>query len=168
MSVVAIVFWVSVAFVAYVYLGYPLIVSALARLGPRPIRRRPITPSITVLIAAHNEEARIGHKVRNCLDLDYPPHELNVLVVSDGSTDRTPAIVGELAAQSPERVRLVALPDRHGKAYALTAGAALASGEILILADARQEFALDVARNLVRNFADPDVGAVSGELLLRE
>jgi cellulose synthase/poly-beta-1,6-N-acetylglucosamine synthase-like glycosyltransferase len=159
-------FWISSALVAYTYVGYPLVVWVLARLVPNPVRKGPVTPTITVVIAARNEEARIGAKVEACLALDYPPESLDVIVVSDGSTDRTAATVADYASRFPGRVELVALPERLGKAGALNAGAARASGEILLLADVRQRLDGGVARALARNFHDPEVGAVSGELIL--
>jgi poly-beta-1,6-N-acetyl-D-glucosamine synthase len=161
-------FWVSVVVVGYTYVGYPAIVWGLGRLFPRPVWIGPVTPTITVLIAAHDEEGRIADKIENCLALTYPPERLDLVVVSDGSTDRTAAIVGEYATRFPDRVKLVSLPVRQGKANALNVGAALASGEILLLADVRQRFDPMVARALARNFAAPEVGAVSGELILLE
>lgn len=160
------VFWGSVAVVAYAYVGYPLLVWALGRFSARPSPAGTLTPTITVVIAAHNEEARIGAKLENCLGLDYPPERLNVVVVSDGSTDRTAAVVGEYAARFPGRVERVELPERRGKAVALNMAAAQATGELLLLADARQRFDAGVARALARRFDDRTVGAVSGELIL--
>jgi poly-beta-1,6-N-acetyl-D-glucosamine synthase len=166
MTVPEVLFWGSLGLVGYTYVGYPGISWTLARLRPRPVRTGPITPTMTVLIAAHNEEAGIGAKLENLLELDYPPDRLDLVVVSDGSTDRTPALVEEYASQHPGRVTLVAVPERQGKASALNTGAAHASGDILLLADARQGFDRAVARALARHFADPEVGAVSGELIL--
>src|SRR5207253_6110065 len=145
------------------YLGYPAIVWLLGYLFPQPVHTAPVTPTITVLIAAYNEEKRIADKLESCLSLVYPPDRLNILIVSDGSTDRTVAIVESYVARYPERVSLIALPSRRGKAHALNVGAARASGEILLLADARQRFDRLVAQALARNFADAEVGAVSGE-----
>lgn len=167
MKPASLAFWVTSAFVGYAYVGYPLLVWALARLFPRPVRKGPVTPTITVVIAARDEEARIGAKIETCLALDYPPERLDVIVVSDGSTDRTAATVTGYASRFPGRVELVALPERRGKASALNAGAARASGEILLLADVRQRLDGGVARALARNFHDPEVGAVSGELILQ-
>jgi biofilm PGA synthesis N-glycosyltransferase PgaC len=160
------VFWGSVALVAYAYVGYPLLVWALGRFSERPSPAGALTPSITVVIAAHNEEGRIGAKLANCLGLDYPPERLNVIVVSDGSTDRTAAVVSEYAERFPGRVDLVELPERRGKASALNAAAAQATGELLLLADVRQRFDPGVARALAGRFHDREVGAVSGELIL--
>jgi biofilm PGA synthesis N-glycosyltransferase PgaC len=140
----------------------------LGYLFPQPVRAAAVTPTITVLIAAYNEERRIADKIEGCLNLAYPPDRLNIVVVSDGSTDHTAAIVESYATRYPERVSLIALPTRGGKAHALNVGAAHASGEILLLADVRQRFDRRVAQALARNFADAAVGAVSGELLLVE
>ena len=163
---VEIVFWGSALLVGYAYVGYPMLVWCAARLFPRPVRTAPITPLVTVLIAARNEADRIGAKIENCLGLDYPADRLEVVVVSDGSQDRTADVVRGYAARSPQRVRLVELPARRGKAAALNAGAAVATGDVLLLTDTRQRLAPEVARTLVRNLADPSVGAVSGELVL--
>jgi cellulose synthase/poly-beta-1,6-N-acetylglucosamine synthase-like glycosyltransferase len=163
-----IIFWGAIGVVIYTYLGYPAIVWLLGYLFPQPVHTAPVTPTITVLIAAYNEEKRIADKLESCLSLVYPPDRLNILIVSDGSTDRTVAIVESYVARYPERVSLIALPSRRGKAHALNVGAAHASGEILLLADVRQRFDRLVAQALARNFADTTVGAVSGELLLAE
>jgi cellulose synthase/poly-beta-1,6-N-acetylglucosamine synthase-like glycosyltransferase len=162
------VFWAAFLVVCYTYLGYPAIIWVLARYLPHPIRSFPRIKTVTVVIAAHNEQRHIAEKIENCLALDYPQEYLDVLVVSDGSTDRTNEIVARYAARYAARVALIALPERRGKAHALNIGAAAAAGEILLLADVRQRFDRQVARALVRNFADPEVGAVSGELILLE
>ena len=166
MSALELSFWMSLGLLAYVYLGYPAIVWGLSRLRPRPIHRARVTPTITVVIAAYNEEWHIAQKIENCLALAYPPRRLDLIVVSDGSTDRTPAIVAEYASRFPERVRLISLPHRQGKASALNSAVAHATGEVVLLADTRQEFDSNVATALAHNFADPEVGAVSGELVL--
>jgi biofilm PGA synthesis N-glycosyltransferase PgaC len=163
-----VIFWTAAALVVYTYVGYPILVWALGRWRPRPVHAAPVLPTITVLIAAHNEEARLAEKLDNCLQLTYPPDRLNILVVSDGSTDRTVDIAASYAARYPQRVSVVVLPVHRGKAAALNIGAAHASGEILLLADVRQRFDPLAAQALARNFADATVGAVSGELLLIE
>src|SRR6266545_3911589 len=106
-----VVFWAAVGLIGYAYAGYPAIVWALGRLWPRPVRAGTVTPTLTVLIAAHNEEARIAAKLDDCLQQAYPPERLDVVVVSDGSTDRTAAIVEAYASRFPGRVALVALPE---------------------------------------------------------
>jgi cellulose synthase/poly-beta-1,6-N-acetylglucosamine synthase-like glycosyltransferase len=163
-----IVFWTALSLVAYTYAGYPLIVALMARLCPRRVRAAAIAPSVTVLITAHNEGARIEGRIENCLALDYPAERLKVLVVDDGSVDGTPAIVMRQADRFPHRVGLVCLRERCGKAQALNVGMARVDTEMVLLADARQRFDRAVARALVRNLADPSVGAVSGELMIQE
>ena len=159
-------FWMAILFVVYTYLGYPALMWGLGHISPRSTRIAPVMPTITVLIAAHNEEKQIAAKIENCLALTYPSQRLDLVVVSDGSTDRTVEIAGGYATRFPNRITVVSIPARRGKANALNVGAALASGEILLLADVRQRFDLTVAHMLARNFAASEVGAVSGELIL--
>jgi cellulose synthase/poly-beta-1,6-N-acetylglucosamine synthase-like glycosyltransferase len=160
------VFLACLAGTAYLYFGYPLLLLVLGRLRPRPVRGAGATPPVTILVPAHNEAAVIGAKVANALALDYPPERLEVLVISDGSTDRTEEIVAALAAAEPERVRLLRLP-RGGKLPALNRGAAAARGEVLVLTDANSVLAPDALRHLVSPFADPAVGGVCGNKRLR-
>jgi biofilm PGA synthesis N-glycosyltransferase PgaC len=158
-------FWLSLAVVAGTYLGYPLLLGVWARLARRPVLRAPVTPSVTVIVAARDEAARIGGRVANLFASDYPADRLEVVVVSDGSADGTDRAVQAIAASEP-RVRVVTLDRPRGKAAALNAGVAAARGEVLVFADARQRFAPDAIRRLVENFADPAVGVVSGRLVL--
>lgn len=150
-------FVVSALVTVYIYFGYPLLIFVLAKLRPRPIARADATPSMTLVIPTYNEEAVIERKLRNALALDYPRDQLEVLVVSDGCTDSTCAIVRRF-----EQVRLIELP-RGGKAAALNRGASEARGEVLVLTDANVELASDALRILARAFADPEVGGVSGK-----
>ena len=159
------VFWVCLALLGYTYLGYPFLLWLWARSATRPVRKAPVVPSVSVVIAARNEEAHIARRIENCLALEYPRDCLEVIVVSDGSTDRTADIVG---GYTDRRVLLVSLPRRVGKAAALNRGVAEASGEIVALTDARQTFEPNAVRELVANFGDQDVGAVGGELVLME
>jgi len=159
------VFWIALSTLGYTYFGYPLVLRLWSRWASRPVVKAPFTPSVSVVIAAHNEEARIARRIENCLALEYPDDRLEVIVVSDGSTDRTEDIVGRYAGA---RVRLAAMPHRMGKAAALNRGAAEAGGEIIVFTDARQTFEPKAVRELAANFSDPRVGAVTGELVLRE
>ena len=164
--VLAVVFWVSVALVAYVYAGYPLLLGICARLFGR--RRQPPPaagepPRISVIIAARNEESVIGERVQNLLDLDYPADRLEILIASDGSTDRTCEIVRQFA--SP-RVRLFAFETNRGKAAVLNDMVAAAQGEILLLSDANTMMNRAAASRVARWFADPAVGVVCGRLVL--
>ena len=161
-----VVLWVAVALILYSYAGYPLLLLLRAALQRRTDRdRRPFEPTVTMLIVAHNEESVIEAKLKNCLSLDYPKDRLEVLVASDGSSDRTEAIVAGFADRG---VRLLSLPGPRGKPAALNRAVAEGHGEILVLCDARQTLAPDSIRELVQHFADPRVGAVSGELHLGE
>jgi len=158
------IFWLSLIALAYTYLGYPCMLGLLARRRHSPIPRDRLSfPFVSVVIAAHNEEERISARIQNCLSLDYPRHCLEVIIISDGSTDST----NEILRQYEDGViRPVVLPTRVGKALALNCGVETAKGEILVFADARQSFAPDAIRELVADFADPQIGAVSGELVL--
>src|SRR5689334_16881615 len=165
------VFWSSAALVAYVYFGYPIMLRVYCGLRNADCGLNPaINPqsairdphyTISVVIAARNEAARLPARIDNLLALDYPADRRQIIVVSDGSTDDT---AGALARYR-DLVDLVAVPPR-GKAAALHAGVARATGEILVFADARQMFAPDAVRALLAPFADPSVGGVTGELLL--
>jgi len=163
----AVIFWASLAAVAWPYAGYPLLLLALARLRPRspepqaPAEAPPLCPTVTIIIAAYNEEKAIRDKLESTLALDYPPEKLEVIVASDNSTDRTHDIVRELA---PRGVRLVVLPERAGKTAAQNLAAAAAKGEVLIFTDATTELDRDSVRRLTACFADPRVGCAGAEL----
>jgi cellulose synthase/poly-beta-1,6-N-acetylglucosamine synthase-like glycosyltransferase len=156
------VFWISAAVIFYSYAAYPALLALLAwwRAAP-PVAKAPITPPVSLVIVAHNEQAALEAKLRNCLALDYPEGKLEIVVVSDGSTDRTAEIARSFASAG---VRLIELPGPGGKPRALNAAIPTCRGEVLVLCDARQALAQDALRALVDNFADPSVGAVSGEL----
>lgn len=158
------IFWLSMAFVIYTYAGYATMVALLARNRARPQRFADATVPVTVVIAAHNEQARIAARVRDILDQDYPPQSIAVFVVSDGSEDGT-----ETAARVDDpRVRVLVLPDNRGKAAALNAALAGIDAQFVVFTDARQRFAPDALRRLLAPFADAQVGAVSGELEIVE
>lgn len=159
-------FWASAALIAYVYAGYPLLLAAWARLAPRPPKKHQFAagswPSISIILAARNEGARLPLRLANLLTLPYDgPREL--IVVSDGSTDGTAEAVAPFAAQG--NVKFLEVP-AGGKPLALNAGVALATGSILIFADARQRFSPGALTALVSNFTDPQVGGATGELVL--
>lgn len=150
--------------ILYVLFGYPLLLSWLSKRWGRPVRREANSPKISVLIAVHNGEAFIEKKLRSVLALDYPHERMEILVASDGSTDRTEEIV---AAFEREGIRLLRLP-RGGKPAALNAAIPVAAGEILVLTDVRQDLAPDSVSLLLENFADPSIGVASGELIIRQ
>lgn len=158
----AIVFWVCIALILYTYVLYPLLVRLLARARGRTPRLGMALPAITIAIAAHNEATRIEGRVRDVLAQDYPPENLRVIVVDDGSTDGTAAA----AMIDDPRVRVLKLGHNQGKAVALNAAVAEIDGGLVAFTDARQHFAPGALRKLVEPFADPAVGAVSGELVI--
>ncbi len=164
MSIAEVVFWSALALLAYTYAGYPLVVTLAARRRPETASDPDVLPHVTVVIAAYNEEARIRERIANLLAQDYPADRLDILVGSDGSTDRTAEAV---RATGSLHVSAVAFAFRRGKAACLNDLVPRASGDIVVFADARQQFAPDTIRRLVARFGDPQVGAVSGELLLR-
>ena len=160
----ALVFWLACAFVAYVYLGYPLLLHVIARVRPKRVSAQPeLLPSVSFVIAGRNEGRRIEGRVENIEQLDYPAGKRQIILVSDGSTDNTHAVFEKLWEQ--ERAICLELPE-GGKARALNAGVTHATGDVVVFADMRQGFAPDALKALVAPFRDPRVGAVSGELVL--
>ena len=159
----ALIFWLSLCFVLYVYIGYPAVLVMVCRVFGRPVKKQWCEPEVSIIIAAYNEREVIENKLRNCLALDYPKRKLQVIVSLDGPTDGSEFLVWKWAARG---VELVHTKEHRGKASALNRAVKRASGEIIIFADVRQTFAKSAVRELVANFADPTVGAVSGELLL--
>ena len=162
MTALAVLFWTCLGICVSIYFGYPSLVALLARLRPRPVDRERIHPPVTLVIPAYNEEGVIGEKLENSLELDYPPDRLEVLVVSDGSTDGTDAAVRGFMEEHPGRVRLLR-QDRTGKARALNRGAAEARGEILAFTDANALLDRLALARLVEPFADPLVGGVCAQ-----
>lgn len=152
-------FWFFLSTVFYTYFGYPLLLTIMAQTRPKKQIYPPLTPSVTLLIAAHNEQAIIAEKLQNSLALDYPHNKLQILVTADGSDDRTPDIVREFAHLG---VELTYLPPRRGKMAAINRAMPLARGEIVLFSDANNMYSSDILRQLVAPFADPTVGIVTG------
>jgi cellulose synthase/poly-beta-1,6-N-acetylglucosamine synthase-like glycosyltransferase len=157
-----IVFLASVAMIGLAYVGYPALMFLLSRLYRQPIRRAAILPRVSMVIAAHNEENDIEAKLENALSLDYPEDRFEIIVASDCSTDRTDEIVRSFAARGVKLHRQV---ERHGKTRAQHRAVSVSTGEILIFSDATTMYEPDVIRKIVRNFADPSVGCVAGQLV---
>lgn len=164
-------YWVAAGCVVYPYVVYPAVLAVWARLRPRPVRlgkEGDALPTVSVVIAAYNEEAAIARRVREFTGRIAEQGLLGeVVVVSDGSTDATAAVAREIANEGGAvPVTVVDLPANVGKAAALSAGCRIARLEIIALADARQSWAADALTKLLENFADPAVGAVGGELVV--
>jgi cellulose synthase/poly-beta-1,6-N-acetylglucosamine synthase-like glycosyltransferase len=153
-------FWGSLGALAWTQAGYPVAAAALARLRGRPVRKDEIEPNVSLIVAAHNEEGVIERRLENLLALDYPSEKLEIVVASDASTDRTHELVDAVAARDG-RVRLLECP-RGGKVAAQNRAVGATTGEILAFSDANAQWKPDALRNLVRNFADPDVAYVCG------
>ena len=163
MTVVAVAFWVSVGLLVYTHLGYPALLWLLTR-SRRPAEEvaqsNTHPPSVSLIVAAYDEEASIAHWVRSALALDYPRERLEVVVVSDGSSDRTHELATEAGAD------LVLEVPRGGKVAALNAAAERARGEVLAFSDANSTWQDDALRRLVARFEDPRIGYVCGLLRL--
>jgi poly-beta-1,6-N-acetyl-D-glucosamine synthase len=167
------IFWFAAALVGYSYLGYPVWLWLRSRWAPRPVRRNSdrssaAAPAVSAVMVVRNEEAVIARKLENLLTLDYPQEKLDIVVVSDGSNDRTPSILSGYAGDSGvgTRVRVLMKPVSQGKAAGLNDAIKLATGDLLLFTDARQQIESGALRLLIENFADPDVGAASGQLML--
>ena len=156
-------FWLCFAVVGYAYFGYAIWLWLYVRLRPRPFLKDPITPSVSIIIAARNEEANLPAKLENLRLLDYPRDRLQIVIASDGSTDRTAGILRE---QAPPIFPII-LDESNGKACALNEAVKHATGNILVFLDTRQTLDTSAVSELASCFADPGVGAVSGELLLQ-
>ena len=155
-------FWFFVGTILYTYLGYPLLLTILNRRRSKPghLKSHQVdVPSVTLLVAAYNEQDVIGEKLENCLSLDYPRDQLQIIVAADGSDDRTPDIVRLYAAKG---VELSFSPPRKGKMAAINRAMEMAKGDIVVFSDANNFYDVDTIRHLVAPFADATVGVVTG------
>jgi cellulose synthase/poly-beta-1,6-N-acetylglucosamine synthase-like glycosyltransferase len=160
MSIEVALYWLSVAWIAYVWAGYPLALAALSMVRRfRPASSDQYLPTVSVLIAARNEHKDIGWKLRQTLAWDYPQHKLEVLVGSDASTDGTD---DEIRAVGDSRLIFVRNPERVGKNITLNRLARLASGNLLFFTDANTQISPACIKKMVRHFTDPRVGCVTG------
>lgn len=154
-----IVFWLAVGLIVFTYIGYSLVILVLSRVLRNPVIRAPLEPKVTYLITAYNEEKNIAGKLEQTLSLNYPKDKLEIVVASDGSTDRTDEIVKGFDDRG---VKLIRVEGRVGKTETQNQAVKQASGEIIIFSDATTRYERSAIRNIVRNYADPSVGAVSG------
>src|SRR6267154_3457075 len=154
-----VIFWASIGIIFYTYSGYPLLLAIVSRLFSRRSLVPGYTPSLSILIAAYNEEAGIRTKIERTLALAYPREKIEILVLSDGSTDRTDEIVNSI---SDPRVRLLRVEGRKGKTNAQNEGVLSARGEVLVFSDATTIYHPQALFYLACNYSDPQVGAASG------
>ncbi len=163
-SVFSALFWGCVGLLFYGYFGYPAIMLAVARLRPRPTKTDPhFRPTVSLIVAAYNEEKAIRAKLQNTLGLLYPRERLDIVVAADGASDATARIVSEFCNQG---VRLLHQPKRRGKSAAIARAAATCQSDILLFSDANTHYSPDAVLKLVRHFADPAVGGVSGRKIV--
>jgi cellulose synthase/poly-beta-1,6-N-acetylglucosamine synthase-like glycosyltransferase len=155
------IFWASALLVAYTYAGYPALIWWAGVLRPRPWRQAQSWPTVSVVLPIHNAEALVAPRIRRLLDLDYPAERVEIIVVSDGSTDGTNQ---ELAKLDHPRLRALTYDERRGKAHALNLGMRAARNEVLMFVDIRPRLEPDCVRLLIENFADSSVGCAAGQL----
>lgn len=153
-----VVFWASLAFIAYAYVGYPVLLLALSVFRSRQVNKKSITPTVSFIITAYNEERLIREKIENTLKQDYPESKLEIMVASDCSSDRTDEIVRSCESDG---IRLVRASERKGKEYVQKLAVAAARGEILVFSDVATILRPDGISNIVKNFNDQTIGCVS-------
>ncbi len=162
-AILVVVFWLSVALILYVYVGYPVLVAWMARIRARPVNRQSSQaaelPVVTVIIAAYNEERWIERKIENTLALDYPNDRMRVLVASDGSTDNTVEIAARFSSKG---VEVIHYPERAGKLATLNRVVPSTRGDILLFTDVKALLERDALRWVIPHFEDPQVGGVAG------
>jgi cellulose synthase/poly-beta-1,6-N-acetylglucosamine synthase-like glycosyltransferase len=156
-----IIFWLAIAIPFYAYIGYPLTLLLLRSVVHRKVQKRPYEPLASLLIPAYNEADIIEQKIRNSLALDYPMDQLDIVIACDGSTDGTPDVARKAAAGTA--IRILDFPKNRGKIPALNDAVRELRGQIVIFSDAPAMLYRDSVRNLMENFADPEVGAASGK-----
>ncbi len=164
------IFWFSFFFIIFTYIGYPAFLYVLSRVSPKPVNRREVCffPFVSIIIAAKNEAHGIEKRLKNLIIQDYPDDKYEIIIVSDGSTDETDNIVENFISCLPDKqtsIFVYTYVPSKGKPTALNTGVKHARGDIVVFTDARQEFAQNTVSLLVRNFTDPTIGAVSGELI---
>ena len=159
--------WICVGLIVYTYLGYPVLAAIAGGVGGRAVAKASIQPEVVVVIAAYNEELEIEQTIRNKLSQNYPESLLKVLIVSDGSTDSTEAIVQSLVSEFGSRVNLVRQWPRQGKTQALNLAVSLSKSDVIVFSDANSIYDSSAVRALVQNFADRSVGYVTGRMSYR-
>jgi cellulose synthase/poly-beta-1,6-N-acetylglucosamine synthase-like glycosyltransferase len=164
-EILQIIFWISLGLVFWSYIGYLIFLKLVSMLRSHTVDRQDITPPVTLVVTAHNEVARIRQKIENCLELVYPKELVEIIIVSDASDDGTDEIVNEYAGRG---VKLLRIPERKGKHYGQGKGIQKAASDLVVLSDATTFLKKDAVRKMVRCFADPKIGVVSGEDAVNE
>jgi glycosyltransferase involved in cell wall biosynthesis len=157
-TIIAIFFWFSIFMTFYAYFGYPSVLAILSLFLNKPTKQEYITPYVSFIITAYNEEKSIVSKIENTLAQDYPKDKLEIIVASDCSTDATDEIA---KSHESKGVKLVRAPKRRGKENAQKCAVDVALGEILVFSDTATILDVSGVRNIVKSFADPTVGCVS-------
>ena len=157
--------WLFIGLILYCYFGYPLAIALLAKYFPKPVRKSPYEPTISVVISAYNEEDVIKRKIDNLLSINYLSDKMEILIGSDGSSDNTNNI---LSSYTDHRLRIYINNERHGKMKTVAKLISMAKGDIIVFNDTRQILDANAIANLVANFTDPAVGCASGELILED
>ncbi len=160
------IMWSSILIILWTFFLYPLVMLLVSRLRPNPWLQKPYRGKVSMIIAAHNEEDVIRDKVRNCLQVDFGKADDEVIIVSDGSTDKTNDILAEFGNIS-DRLKIITYQPRAGKAHALNIGFQESSGDVLIFSDANVILENDAPAKLLMSFADKHVGAVCGKVQVR-
>ena len=160
---IKILFWLSIVIIFYVYFGYPIVLYFLSALAKKPTTIGDVTPTVSLLICAYNEESIIADKIENSLQLEYPADKLKIVVASDGSDDQTNEIVEKY---TDNRIKLFAYKTRNGKVSVINKTVPKLESEIIVFSDANTMYKTDAIRKLVRHFYDPTVGAVSADVIL--
>jgi len=156
---ISLLFWISLGGIFYTYFGYPVLVFLLAKMIQKPEFHQTYKPSVTLLIAAYNEETVIEEKIKNSLTIDYPKDLLQILVVTDGSKDRTPEVAKRYA---PYGIEILHEPERRGKMAAINRALPHARGEIVVFSDANNYYQPDTILKLIQPFGNTQVGGVTG------
>lgn len=158
---VAIIMWTLILVVFYVYFGYPLLLVIISGIKRKPVKKEDITPDVSLIITAYNEEKAIGKKIENSLQLNYPKDRLEIIIASDGSTDNTNKIVREYESKF-NNVKLVLNPINKGKSSIQNQAIPEAKGEIIVFSDATGIYNREAIKAIAGNFNDPAVGCVAG------
>ena len=155
------IFWFSIFMIFYAYLGYPACLWLLAQIKNNPVKKKNITPHVTLVISVYNEEKVLAEKIKNSLALDYPKNILQIAIISDGSTDRSNDIILAFAEQD-ERILPCIMPTNKGKTACLNDVVPGFQGEIVLFSDANAFYEKNLVKKTVKSFADKNIGFVTG------